>query len=367
MTTWRQCSLPGSTPPASAGSRPAWTTEDLPLPDGPMTPSSGAPTSRATSSATSCSRPKKYGASATSNEASPLNGHTTGASSSPIRRDPLARRLELDDAARQLGLHRAQVGATRRGAPGDRADPPRGLAPGPLARELVHAARARRRSRRAASSSGTSSPRARARTAARSRAPPRGRAARGRPCVGAETPRAPRRPPRRSPARAPGRRRRRAAAAPSSARTSAAAWSASSSDEHRRARAPRGRGPPRRTARVGRARCRRRTAPRRRGGGRRRPARRRSASCRSRAPPAIATIAPAPGPRRSQRSRSAASSASRPDERRARSAGRARAAARRGAGGSSAGSWRRIASCRSRSSGPGSTPISSTSTWRASR
>jgi hypothetical protein len=41
-------SLPGSTPPASACSRPALTTDDLPLPDGPTTPSSGAPTRRAT-------------------------------------------------------------------------------------------------------------------------------------------------------------------------------------------------------------------------------------------------------------------------------------------------------------------------------
>ena len=102
-----QRSLPGSTPLASAGSRPARTTEDLPLPDGPTTPSSGAPTSRATSSATSRSRPKKYGASAASNDARPLNGHTTGASPSP-RLAPLARGLELDDAAGELGLHRAQ-------------------------------------------------------------------------------------------------------------------------------------------------------------------------------------------------------------------------------------------------------------------
>ena len=74
--------LPGSTPLASAGSRPARTTDDLPLPDGPTTPSSGAPTSRATSSATSRSRPKKYGASSASNDARPLKGHTTGASPS---------------------------------------------------------------------------------------------------------------------------------------------------------------------------------------------------------------------------------------------------------------------------------------------
>ena len=41
------------------GSSPARSAEDLPLPDGPTTPSSGAPASRATISATSRSRPKK--------------------------------------------------------------------------------------------------------------------------------------------------------------------------------------------------------------------------------------------------------------------------------------------------------------------
>jgi hypothetical protein len=41
-------------------------TDDLPLPDGPTMPISGAPTSRATISATSCSRPQKYRASPTS-------------------------------------------------------------------------------------------------------------------------------------------------------------------------------------------------------------------------------------------------------------------------------------------------------------
>ena len=67
----------GSTPSASAGSRPARTTEDFPLPDGPTTPSSVVPTSLGTSSRTRRSRPKKYCASATSNAASPLNGQIT--------------------------------------------------------------------------------------------------------------------------------------------------------------------------------------------------------------------------------------------------------------------------------------------------
>ena len=50
---------PEATPLASAGSSPARTADDLPLPEGPTTPSRLAPTSRATISATSRSRPKK--------------------------------------------------------------------------------------------------------------------------------------------------------------------------------------------------------------------------------------------------------------------------------------------------------------------
>ena len=117
-----QLSLPGSTPPASARQQP-----------GPQRPttcrcrtgrrraSSGAPTSRATSSATSCSRPKKYSASSVSNVARPLYGQTTGALDvRAVRGDEpgaLARRLQVDDAAGQLGLQRPGLGCGR---------PPRG-------------------------------------------------------------------------------------------------------------------------------------------------------------------------------------------------------------------------------------------------
>jgi hypothetical protein len=62
IRAWDQSSEPGSTPLASAGNSPARTAEDFPLPDGPTTASRGEPTSRATSSATSRSRPKKYSA-----------------------------------------------------------------------------------------------------------------------------------------------------------------------------------------------------------------------------------------------------------------------------------------------------------------
>ena len=94
-------------------------TDDLPLPDGPTMPSSGAPTSRATSSATSRSRPKKYGASATSKDARPLNGHTTGR-----RATAGACRLvrSSDDLVGELGLDRPQLGAPGRGVRGRQLD-----------------------------------------------------------------------------------------------------------------------------------------------------------------------------------------------------------------------------------------------------
>ena len=83
ISAWRQRSDPGSTPPASAGSSPARTADDLPLPDGPITASNGEPTSRATSSATNRSRPKKYSAWSASNVASPGNGQTAASGGAP--------------------------------------------------------------------------------------------------------------------------------------------------------------------------------------------------------------------------------------------------------------------------------------------
>ena len=80
--------------------------------------------------------------------------------------------------------------------------------------------------------------------------------------------------------------------------------------------------------------------------------------------PVISTSSPRPPAARSQRASSQSSSAVRP-----RIAGRAAAASSSGSSagcGVSRGSCRRIASCRSRSSGPGSTPSSPTSRSRAS-
>ena len=70
-----QSLLPGRAPVHMAGNRPALTIEDLPLPEGPTTARKRLPASRAASSATSASRPKKNSASSGSNAARPLYGH----------------------------------------------------------------------------------------------------------------------------------------------------------------------------------------------------------------------------------------------------------------------------------------------------
>ena len=108
-STSRQPSLPGSTPSARPGSSPARRAEDFPLPDDPTMPSSGAPTSRATISATSCSRPKKNPLSSRSNDARPLNGQTT-IPSAPCSSPARSRGLPLDDGAREVVLRRPQAG-----------------------------------------------------------------------------------------------------------------------------------------------------------------------------------------------------------------------------------------------------------------
>ena len=66
-----QRSEPGTAPVASAGSKPALTADDLPIPEGPMTSSSGSCRSTATISATDRSRPKKSSESACSNASRP--------------------------------------------------------------------------------------------------------------------------------------------------------------------------------------------------------------------------------------------------------------------------------------------------------
>ena len=110
-----QLPLPGSTPPASAGRRPARSTDDLPLPDGPTMPRKPAPTRRATSSAMSRSRPKKYSASTGSKLARPLNGHglldRRAGRSGRAGEDthPFADELKVDHPSCQLRLDLFQV------------------------------------------------------------------------------------------------------------------------------------------------------------------------------------------------------------------------------------------------------------------
>ena len=78
--TCRHAALPGRTPALNAGKTPARNNDDLPIPEGPIIPTSVELASRATTSETTVSRPQKYSASERSKNASPLNGHTTPAS-----------------------------------------------------------------------------------------------------------------------------------------------------------------------------------------------------------------------------------------------------------------------------------------------
>ena len=132
-------SLPGSTPAASAAQQAGRSAEDLPLPDGPTMPISGAPASRATISATSRSRPKKTSASSTSKRGEALEraGHdlVRGALGA------LADGLQLDDVAGEVVLGRPQPRALAGGARRVALEPPCRLGARPLARGAVHALR----------------------------------------------------------------------------------------------------------------------------------------------------------------------------------------------------------------------------------
>jgi hypothetical protein len=77
----------GQGTPHKAGSSPARTTDDLPLPDGPMTPRNWASANLATRLATSSSRPKKNLASSGWKAARPLYGHGTSAGGGAHRVD----------------------------------------------------------------------------------------------------------------------------------------------------------------------------------------------------------------------------------------------------------------------------------------
>ena len=133
-------SLPGRTPSASAGSSPARSTEDLPLPDGPTTPEqrrADQPRDQLGDQPLAAEEVRRV---RDVERRQPLERARAPA---PPRRRPrrAPARLQLDDAAGQLGLHRAQLGATgRRSA----RPPPRPGAPpraAPTGRQLVHAPR----------------------------------------------------------------------------------------------------------------------------------------------------------------------------------------------------------------------------------
>ena len=330
----------------------------MPLPEGPTTPSKGTPTARATSSATSRSRPKKYRASATSKLARPLNGHTSDDSCPASRLSVLAGGLKVDDALDELLLGPTQLGAAGRRARNRRAHAARRLAPCPGAgngMDLAGNAAARLEQLLDEDVRNGVARRVAGRDVAHG--------------VGAE------RPQRESDVGA--------------GRGQTLVTLGNRQPEHRRARqlarqlSDRGE---RGVARVGvvhdeqRGTRRLPRAPRRcdHASGRSQPEAYRTApparwtsaasSAASRVlpmptGPLTTTSSPAPARARSQRAPSHASSRSRPTS--------ATAAPARSSSGSpsvsssSAASWRRIASCNSRSSGPGSTPISSTSNRRA--
>ena len=77
VSSWASGSAPGvrdTADPPSAGSRPASTSDDLPLPEGPSTARKGCSVRRSTSRTTSASRPKKNARSSAPKGDRPRNG-----------------------------------------------------------------------------------------------------------------------------------------------------------------------------------------------------------------------------------------------------------------------------------------------------
>ena len=141
ISAWRQWSEPGSTPSARAGSSPARSADDLPLPDGPIT-ASGAPTSRATSSATSRSRPKKYWRGPRRTwRARGTADRRRGRLAAAVAARALVERSQAEQVAREVGLGRPQLAALARGAPGARPDRGGGALTGPFRGEAVRGER----------------------------------------------------------------------------------------------------------------------------------------------------------------------------------------------------------------------------------
>ena len=132
-----QPSLPGSAPSASAANSPARTAEDSPLPDAPpTTPSSGAPASLATISATRRSRPKNSSASTAHVEGRQpperADGHRIPARGRAHQRGAAIVQLgKVGHVRGQPGLEPAQLAATCRRLAGFVADSLGGFAARP--------------------------------------------------------------------------------------------------------------------------------------------------------------------------------------------------------------------------------------------
>ena len=141
---------------SSAGSTPARSSEDLPIPEGPRIPTSVDSTSRASRSETSRSRPQKYSASARSKNASPLNGHTPSDLSANVKARPVRRRAPGSSARAPATAGWAQAQAPRATTRSSADRPhsasacrPRGRARASAARATAPAAGSRRSATRA--------------------------------------------------------------------------------------------------------------------------------------------------------------------------------------------------------------------------
>ena len=117
--------LPGSTPPARAGRRPARRTDDLPLPDGPTMPrkpradDAGDELGHEPLAAEEVVGIDRFEARETLERADPLSGHARRGDRARQNPGLLAYELEVDHLAGQLGLDLAQVAPARGGTRGD--------------------------------------------------------------------------------------------------------------------------------------------------------------------------------------------------------------------------------------------------------
>ena len=174
MTTTSQSALPGSTPPASAGQQPGPHDRRLAAPGRPDDPEQRGADEPRDELGHEPLAPEEVRRVGDVEGRQPLKraAHRRVVAAGP--RGVLARRLQLDHAAGQLGLDERSSARPAAVRPAAVVDAARRLAPRPAAGELVHPARERRRSARAATRRDVAA------LARRSRAPPPRRAARAR-------------------------------------------------------------------------------------------------------------------------------------------------------------------------------------------